>query len=69
MLLRNFGNQYNVYDPKSILVIELKSKLNDHQSKCFELMRFNQKHVEIVTFDELLSKLDGLHQVITGKFK
>lgn len=67
IFLRDFGKDNPSYDPKAILVIGLKSKLNKHQATCFELLRANQKNVDIVTFDELLKKLEGLHKVITGK--
>jgi len=67
--IKDFGKENPSYDPKSILVIGLKTKLDKHQSKCFELLRANQKNVDIVTFDELLKKLEGLHKVITGKVK
>jgi hypothetical protein len=56
----------HAFDPKAILVIGKKSSLNKSQAKCFELVRANQKHVDIVTFDELLSKLEILYKVITG---
>jgi hypothetical protein len=69
VFLRDFGKENPAYDPKSILVIGQKRVLDKHQSKCFELLRSNQKNVDIVTFDELLSKLEGLHMVITGKLK
>ncbi|MFD2918488.1 Shedu immune nuclease family protein [Terrimonas rubra] len=65
--LKDFGKENPSYDPKAILVIGLKSKLNSNQTKCFELLRANQKNVDIVTFDELLKKLEGLHKVVTGK--
>lgn len=67
--LKDFGNIEKSYDPKCILVIGVKSELNKNQAKCFELFRSNQKNVDIVTFDELLSKLEGLHKVITGQYK
>ena len=67
--LKDFGKENKSYDPKCILVIGLKSSLTKHQAKCFELLRANQKNVDIVTFDELLSKLEGLHKVITGQYK
>jgi Domain of unknown function (DUF4263) len=67
--LKEFGNIEKSYDPKCILVIGLKSGMNKSQKKCFELLRSNQKNVDIVTFDELLSKLEGLHKVLTGKIK
>lgn len=67
--LKEYGKEHPAYDPKTILVIGQKSNLDIEQVKCFELLRANQKNVEIVTFDELLSKLEGLHKVLTGKFK
>lgn len=67
IFLRDFGKDNPSYDPKAILVIGLKSKLNKFQIACFELLRANQKNVDIVTFDELLKKMEGLHKVITGK--
>lgn len=66
--LKDFGKDNKSYDPKCILVIGSKGSLTKHQAKCFELFRANQKNVDIITFDELLSKLEGLHKVITGKF-
>ena len=64
VFLRDFGNQERIIDPKAILVIGLKSNLDEHQSKCFELLRSNQKNVDILTFDELLAKLKGLLAVV-----
>ncbi|WP_323787717.1 Shedu anti-phage system protein SduA domain-containing protein [Psychroserpens sp.] len=64
VFLRDFGSKERIIDPKAILVIGLKSNLTDHQNKCFELLRSNQKNVDILTFDELLAKLKGLLEVI-----
>ena len=36
-------------------------------NKSFELFRGNSKHVEIVTFDELLEKLKGLRDLLTSR--
>ena len=36
--------------------------------KSFELFRGNSKHVEIVTFDELLEKLKGLRDLLTSRY-
>ena len=63
--LRDFGSKERIIDPKCILVVGLKSDLDEHQSKCFELLRSNQKNVDILTFDELLAKLNGLLKVIS----
>lgn len=57
--------KHKILDPKCILVIGLKSNLNENQSACFELLRSNQKNVDIVTFDELLAKLNGLVNVLS----
>ena len=65
VFLKDFGGKEKIIDPKCILVIGLKSNLDEHQSKCFELLRSNQKNVDILTFDELLAKLNGLLKVIS----
>lgn len=67
--LREFGQKFKSLDPKSVLVIGMKKKLNTNQRDCFELYRANQKNVDVVTFDELQGKLYGLHRVITGDVK
>ncbi len=64
VFLKEFGNREKIIDPKVILVIGLKSNLTEHQNKCFELLRSNQKNVDILTFDELLAKLKGLLEVV-----
>lgn len=64
VFLRDFGSKERIIDPKAILVIGMKSKLDEHQNKCFELLRSNQKNVDILTFDELLAKLKGLLEVV-----
>lgn len=65
VFLRDFGQKERILNPKTILVIGLKSELNDHQNKCFELLRSNQKDVDIITFDELLAKLKGLLTIVS----
>jgi hypothetical protein len=62
--LKHFGRELRPLDPKVILIIGQKSQLSPEQSKCFELLRSNQKNVDIITFDELLTKLNGLLKVI-----
>lgn len=64
VFLKEFGDKERIIDPKAILVIGKKSDLNQHQNKCFELLRSNQKNIDILTFDELLAKLKGLLQVV-----
>ncbi len=65
--IKEFGRENKSYDPKCILVIGLKNSLNKNQAKRFELLRANQKNLDNVNFDELLSKLEGLYKVVTGK--
>lgn len=69
VFLKEFGKNHKLFDPKCVLVIGLKSTLTEKQRDCFELYRANQKNVDIVTFDELHTKLTGLLKVITGNSK
>lgn len=62
--MTDMGQMYKILDPKVVLVIGMKSKLNESQKNCFELVRSNQKNVEIVTFDELLDKINGLRDIL-----
>ena len=41
---------------------------DENMKKSFELFRGNSKHVEIVTFDELLEKLKGLRDLLTAGY-
>lgn len=63
--IKDFGKEFKPIDPKCILVIGLRSKLKSEQIKCFELLRANQKNVDIVTFDELENKITGLLNVLS----
>lgn len=63
--IKDFGNKNPMFDPKCILVIGQKQKLTESQKKCFELIRSNQKAVDIVTFDEIIMKLKGLLKVLS----
>lgn len=64
-ILTDFGKSERIFDPKCILIIGWKANLSTEQRKCFELIRNNQKNVDIVTFDELEEKLRGLIKVIS----
>jgi len=57
----NNGKDYIVLDPKCILIIGNKEEMNEDQNSCFELFRKNQKNIDIITFDELFKRIDGLH--------
>lgn len=62
--LREMGSKYRILDPKVVLIIGRKGGMTDNQTDAFELMRNNQKNVDIVTFDELLEKLSGLRSIL-----
>lgn len=64
VFLTELGKPYKVLDPKVILIIGMKSALSESQKRSFELLRNNQKNVDIVTFDELQEKLIGLRSVL-----
>ncbi|HXU93522.1 MAG TPA: Shedu immune nuclease family protein [Gallionella sp.] len=65
--LTDMGQKYKSLDPKIVLVVGMKKRLNEQQANCFELIRANQKHIDIVTFDELLAKVKGLQDVLKLK--
>ena len=55
------------YSVRSCLLVgTMPSK--DDLKKSFELFRGNSKHVDIVTFDELLEKLKALRDLLTSKY-
>ena len=64
VFVKEFGKENPSFNPKSILIIGLKSSLSKEQRHCFELIRSGQKDIEIVTFDEILMKLKGLVKVL-----
>ena len=54
------------YSVRCCLVVGTMPSGED-MKKSFELFRGNSKHVEIVTFDELLEKLKGLRDLLTSR--
>lgn len=62
--LTEIGQKVRSLDPKVVLIIRQKSTLDKRQAVAFELLRDNQKNVDIVTFDELLEKIKGLRSVL-----
>lgn len=51
-------NNIESFNSQCIVLIGSLSKLNDEQKKSFELFRNNSSSVEILTFDEVLTKLE-----------
>lgn len=55
---REQGINYEMYDPKCYLIIGNNDKLSSQQISSFELFRNELKDIEIITFNELIKKLD-----------
>ena len=55
------------YSVRCCLVVGTMPSDTD-MKKSFELYRGNSKHVELVTFDELLEKLKGLRDLLTSRY-
>lgn len=66
-LKANSKKPIETFNSKCIVIIGMIKGLNDEQLKSFELFRSNSKDVEIITFDELLSRLKVLHKLMMGK--
>lgn len=62
--LTEMGQTYQTLDPKVVVIIGMKSRLSENQVRAFELLRGNQKNVDIVTFDEVLEKIKGLRSIL-----
>lgn len=59
-LTKNNEREFNVFNPKSIIIIgslELE-KLENGKLKSFELFRHSNKDVDIITYDELFNKIE-----------
>jgi hypothetical protein len=57
------------FNSKSVVLIGSLKSLSDGQKSAFELFRSNSKDVEIITFDELQSKIQSLQSLISPKPK
>jgi hypothetical protein len=62
--MTEFGGKLPTLDPKVVLLIGQKFKLTEAQTEAFELLRRNQKNIDIVTFDELLQKIEALRSIL-----
>jgi len=60
-------NEYTVMQPKCILIIGSYSSIQDNEDhiSTFELYRNNLQGVQIITFDELVSKIDSIINLIS----
>lgn len=64
IFLTEMGLKYSLLDPKVVLIIGTKESLTENQARAFELLRSNQKNIDIVTFDEVLGKIRGLRSIL-----
>ena len=63
------GGDWEAFDPECLLIIgNHQAELGDHEkSKSFQLFRSNLKGVQVITFDELFSKVETMIGLIEGK--
>lgn len=60
------GIEFKAFDPKCYLIIGNTSNLNPEQIKSLNLFRNELRTVEIITFDELISKVEILYSTLGG---
>lgn len=56
----------NTYDPKSYLILGNTSDLSPIEKESFELFRNELKDIEIITYDELIKKIELIISVLIG---
>lgn len=76
-LLQNFnsltsheGDEFNVFNPKSIIVIGSigDELIEQRKKKSFELFRAGLSDVQIITYDELFGKVEFLIKLLQGEY-
>ncbi len=60
---------FETYNSKCVVLMGEIKGLTKKQLRSFELVRSNSKDVEIITFDELLARIESLQKLIQGKVK
>ena len=60
---------FETYNSKCVVLMGEIKKLDKKQLRSFELVRSNSIDVEILTFDELLDRIESLQKLIQGKVK
>ena len=66
-LKRKSDKDFESFNSKCVVLIGTLDSLTDKQKYSFELFRSNSRDVEIITFDELLLKIESLQEVMSGK--
>ncbi|WP_278353190.1 Shedu immune nuclease family protein [Chryseobacterium gleum] len=62
----NNGN-FETFNSKCVVLIGSTKDLDNTQQYSFELFRSNSRDVEILTFDELQTKIESLQKIVTKK--
>jgi hypothetical protein len=60
------GN-FETFNSKCVVLIGSTKDLDQNQKYSFELFRSNSRDVEILTFDELQTKIESLQKLMTTK--
>lgn len=59
------NTDFDVFNPKCVVVIGKISNLNDAQKAAFENYRNNLSNITIIAFDELLRKIENLIEILS----
>jgi hypothetical protein len=63
---RKTGRKFEVYNPRCVLIIGSKEQFEDDSIESFELFRNELNNIDIVTFEELYTRLGTLYNIIKG---
>jgi len=58
---------FETFNSKCVVLMGQIGSLDAKQLRPFELIRSNSKDVEIITFDELLERVEGIQKLISGQ--
>ncbi len=64
---RKSKDDFETFNSKCLVIVGKISSLSKEQNYSFELYRSNSRDVEIMTFDELLKKIESFQDIIEGK--
>ncbi|KAB2872125.1 MAG: DUF4263 domain-containing protein [Bacteroidales bacterium] len=60
---------FETFNSKCVVLMGQIKSLDSKQLRPFELIRSNSKDVDIITFDELQSRVENIQKLIEGKYK
>ena len=58
---------YEAFDPRILLIIGKCESLDKNMKRSFDMYRYNLKNIEIITYDELFSKISSLIDLFKQK--